>query len=324
MNPVKQAIQELNAHLDGHLRLAVAWSGGLDSTVLLHAFKTAGLSVHALHVNHGLQIAAQDFEKFCFETAQQFAVPLEIIRLQGEQACGSLETWAREKRYQAMFAWMTENQIDHLALAHHADDQIETTLLQLLRGSGLRGVGGMSALAPAGAARQEFPDIKLLRPFLGLSKADLLSYANEHQLQYVEDPTNDSIDHKRNWVRLNLLPDMREHFPQTDQAILRLAEFVHSHHESLDAVVQDLLGSVLHDSGLLLHRWRHLSKPSQMETLRLWLLQQGVRCGRDKLIELHRQLLNEGGGLRQVAGQWAIMVKKSVATVSFIREDNDK
>lgn len=323
MNPVEQAIHHLNAHLDGHLRLAVAWSGGLDSTVLLHALKSAGFELFALHVNHGLQNAASDFEQLCIELAQRWSIPLEIIRLKGENVSGSVETWAREQRYHAMGQWLASNHIDHLLLGHHADDQVETVLLQLLRGSGLRGVGGMSIASPVGVDTLFESNIRLVRPFLGLSKADLLEYATAHRLEYCEDPTNAEMEYKRNWVRLHLLPEMRAHFPQTDLAIKRLSDFVGNHHETLDAVVSDLLQSVADESGLMLKNWRLLSTPSQLETLRLWLHNHQIRCGRDKLLELKRQLVKEGGGLRQVAGSWAVSVKKSVANVTIIREDNE-
>lgn len=318
MNPVKQAINQMNAHLNGHLPLAVAWSGGLDSTVLLHALNQAGYRVHALHVNHGLQAVSPDFERFCFELSKDWSVPLEVIHLDASQVKGSVETWAREQRYYAMCEWMINNQLDHLVLAHHLDDQIETALLQLLRGSGLRGLGGMRAVLPVGVQGPGFNKLSLIRPFLKLHKADLLQYARDHQIDCIEDPTNSELDYKRNWVRLKLLPEMREHFPQTDQAIERLAEFTDTHYQALDSVTRDLLNTLLTESGLCLKKWRMLSKPAQLETLRLWLQHHQIRCGRDKLVELHRQLLNDAGGKRQVAGQWAVLIKKSTAIVTFI------
>ncbi|MDX1669199.1 MAG: tRNA lysidine(34) synthetase TilS [Limnobacter sp.] len=311
---MQQAIEQSMSPAQSTPRV-VAWSGGLDSTVLLHALVQSGCSVKAVHVNHGLQEAAQDFEQFCLNTASALGVDLTVFHLSAKPATGSIEAWARQARYETICDWMHSQGFTQLCLAHHLDDQLETTLLQLFRGSGFRGVGGMQAESPVGVKASQFPELRLYRPFLNLKKSDLLDYAKTHGLNWVQDPSNSEQTIRRNWLRLSVLPMLREQYPQVDQSIQQLQQFMQEHHISLDAMALDLLALVSHQNSLDLKAWGALAEPSRLEVLRLWLLNQGIRCGREKLLELNRQLLKLEGGTRQVAGDWAVKVNKAKATL---------
>ena len=163
----------------------VAFSGGLDSTVLLHLLAQLARSealpaLSALHVHHGLQAAADGWPAHCQAVCRSLGIPLRVERVQVAVG-GSIEQAARDARYRAFQANLGEGQV--LLTAQHLDDQAETLLFRLLRGAGLRGLAAMPASRPLGGGR-------LCRPLLGVSRAELEAYAQAHRLDWVEDPSN--------------------------------------------------------------------------------------------------------------------------------------
>lgn len=292
----------------------VAYSGGVDSTVLLHALHALHLPLHAVHVNHGLQSSADNWEGHCQVQCQKLGVPFTALRVDVQQGRDGLEGAARLARYRAIFGWMKLHGHTVLLCAHHQDDQLETVLLQLFRGSGLRGVGGMRALGPVGVDRHLHPDLLLGRPLLACSKADIVDYARQYQLDHVVDPSNTDTALRRNWVRHELLPNLAKHFPQSPNALLQLAAHFQAHYAGEDALADEAMRHVIGPNGdLQLEHWLAFDDMEQVSTLRHWLLGQGVRCGRLKLIELARQLRIRKGGMRQVNKGWAVKVSKGHA-----------
>ncbi|HEX4878998.1 MAG TPA: tRNA lysidine(34) synthetase TilS [Limnobacter sp.] len=289
----------------------VGLSGGLDSTVLLHALHQAGLALHALHVNHHLQSAAQSWPAHCRSVCHGLGVALDVLDVNVDTRKASLEAEARKARYQAMGAWMQSNNRFLLLCAHHQDDQIETVLIQLLRGQGVRGLAGMSALGGWPAATSgSGADLRIGRPLLGLSKSDLHAYAQRHGLAHVEDPSNSNLHIRRNWLRHALLPQLEAQFPQARKGILDLAEHFQAHYRESDGRVASELARLTGPSGQLdLQAWGGLSTQAQRELLHAWLKLQGVRCGQAKLLELQRQLALPQGGKRQVAHGWWVQVR---------------
>jgi len=294
----------------------VAYSGGLDSTVLLHALHAAGVPLHAVHVNHQIQEQANDWELHCKSWCEQLGVPFTALRVKVEPGDLGLEGQARVVRYRAIFHWMKSQNRHVLLCAHHLDDQLETILLQLLRGSGLRGVGGMRPFGPVGVDRHLHPEFVLGRPLLNCSKKSLMEYAHRNQLEYIQDPSNDDTTLRRNWVRHELLPSLEHHFPQSPKALLQLAEFFQAHYSEQDSHTGALLAEVVSAAGALqLAPWRELDETAQLASLRNWLLGQGVRCGKLKLIELARQLRINKGGVREVKKGWRVLVSRQQASL---------
>lgn len=313
--------QSLEAFLSDFKRQAplpdcfvVAYSGGVDSTVLLHALHEMGMALHAVHVNHQIQLQADAWELHCETQCQQRGIPFTALKVNVQPSDLGLEGQARVLRYRAIFNWMKANQRTVLLCAHHRDDQLETVLLQLLRGSGLRGVGGMRVVGPVGVDRHLYPDLLLCRPLLDSSKASLLEYARANRLQYIEDPSNEDTTLRRNWVRHELLPSLIAHFPQSPKALLQLAEFFRAHYSEEDSNTQVKAPQVISETGgLQLIQWRALDDSAQLNTLRHWLLGQGVCCGKLKLIELARQLRIDKGGIREVKKGWQVRVSRQQA-----------
>ena len=197
------------AGVDASSCVAVAFSGGADSVALLHMLATAtDARLTAVHVHHGIRGEEADRDAaFCERFAASLQIPFTLIRvdvpaLAAVQKSG-LETAAREARYAALSTYLEENKIPLLATAHHADDQLETLLQNLLRGSGLRGLCGIPVCRPLGSAL-------VTRPLLQLTKAQLLEYCAQNGLEYVTDSTNTEGCCPRNRLRLEVLPILEE------------------------------------------------------------------------------------------------------------------
>lgn len=197
----------------------IGYSGGLDSTVLLHRLAAEpGLrarGLRAVHVHHGLQADATAWAAHCVRQAQALGVPLQVVEVQVRRDAGSgLEAAAREARYAALTATLQPG--DVLATAHHLDDQAETFLLRALRASGPDGLGAMRPLRRLGEAWQ-------WRPLLDLPRETLLAYARVHGLEWIEDPSNAVPDPDRNFLRLQLLPLLRQRWPHASGSLARSA-----------------------------------------------------------------------------------------------------
>jgi tRNA(Ile)-lysidine synthase len=199
-------------------RVAVAFSGGIDSTVLAHALarqRRRFTALRLLHVDHGLQPASQDWSRHCARVARSLHlpfVPLEAVvrRRRGE----SPEAAARDARYALLDMVLEPGEV--LVTAQHRDDQVETLLLQLFRGAGAAGLAAMPAIARFGAGR-------ICRPLLTHTRADIERYAGRHGLRWVEDPTNMETQFARNFLRAKVLPVIRQQWPGVDAAIARSA-----------------------------------------------------------------------------------------------------
>ncbi len=246
---------------------AVALSGGADSTALLLACATRWPDrVHAVHVHHGLQTAADGFEAHCVALCERLNVPLVVQRVSAAHATGeSPENAARQARYRAFADALQshwDGQVKDMALAQHADDQVETLLLALSRGAGLPGLASMPALA-------ERHEVTYHRPWLdvpGQVLRDALQAAAE---TWVEDPTNRDIRFTRNRIRAELLPVIEQVFPSFRQTFARSA----SHAAQAQTLLQELAEQDLLQVGNppRIKALQQLSEARQSNVLRHWL-----------------------------------------------------
>lgn len=198
-------------------RFWVAYSGGLDSQVLLYALTRIMPAKHlrAIHVNHGWHADSIKWANICQQICEKLGVYCEVIHLDAHPKSGeSPEAYAREARYAAMAKRVPAG--DFLLTAHHRNDQAETLLLQLLRGSGLKGLASMPFC-------QTFSKAHLVRPLLDFTRAELYKYAQEHQLTWVEDDSNKDLRFNRNFIRHQVLPLIQQRWPQADKTIARAA-----------------------------------------------------------------------------------------------------
>ncbi|MCU7933642.1 MAG: tRNA lysidine(34) synthetase TilS [Candidatus Thiodiazotropha sp. (ex Dulcina madagascariensis)] len=199
----------------------LAFSGGLDSCVLLHLLAVLRpqlpYRLQAIHVHHGLQREADGWQAYCEQQCQRYDIPVDSVRLTLSLNSGdSLEAVAREARYQALAARMGEG--DLLLTAQHQDDQAETLLLQLMRGSGPAGLASMPTLARFGPGW-------LARPLLAYSRQSLERYAQQHGLTWQEDPSNQDQRFDRNFIRHQVMPLLRSRWPAASTTLSRAARF---------------------------------------------------------------------------------------------------
>ena len=188
--------------------LWVGFSGGLDSTVLAHALRELR-GAAAIHIDHGLRDQAARWRDHCVATAAAFGLPIETRSVSVPRG-GNLPAAARRARYACWRGFLEEG--DVLALAHHADDQAETRLWQLLTG---RYPGGMPSERVLGRGR-------VVRPLLGVTRAQIADYADRYKLRWVEDPSNADLRFDRNFIRHRLLPPLRERFPHAAERLRTL------------------------------------------------------------------------------------------------------
>jgi tRNA(Ile)-lysidine synthase len=231
VSQVEQVIQARSLFRHGE-RLLVAVSGGLDSTVLLQVLQTLaakhGWRLSVAHFNHQLRGAAsQEDEAFVRSLAAklgcQFVADRADVKGFARTRQLSLEMAARTLRHEFLARTARRLKCSTVALAHHADDQVELFFLRLLRGAGGQGVGGIKWTSPSPSD----PGVLLVRPLLGHTKAALREFAKEHRLVFREDTSNRSRDFLRNRIRAELLPLLREHYqPRVDKTVLRVMEIV--------------------------------------------------------------------------------------------------
>lgn len=257
--------------------VAVAYSGGRDSTALLHATARSaqelGLRVLALHVHHGLSARADGWVAHCRSqceawAAQGLPVQFSFRRLAGAPAGGqSVEAWAREGRYLALQAMAEEQGADLVLLAQHRRDQAETFLLQALRGGGTAGQAAMPAL--------QFRDgMSWARPWLGQPRDAVEAYLQEHGLRFVDDDSNADPRYARNRLRLQVWPALCEAFAQAEASLAQAAQWAQEALDLQREMAQQDLQALEDDLGIDLAGLRLLSPARASNALRAWLLEQ--------------------------------------------------
>lgn len=271
-----ERVQGCRAH-----RIAIAYSGGVDSSVLLHVLAgmatdqgtddTHGLQAIALHVHHGLSPNADAWLAHCVAQCEQLKVPLHYRHVTIDGASGeSIEAAARAARYAALQALCEQHETTLLLTAHHADDQAETVILNLLRGSGVAGLAGMAGERPLGK-------IILARPFLALDASVLHAYARQHALLHIEDESNRDTRYTRNAIRHGVLPALRRITPAATQRLVQTASHAGEAQALLDEIGRDDLIACDLQAGSLRHSTlRALSPARAANVLRAWFRSRGL------------------------------------------------
>jgi len=268
-------------------RFYVAYSGGVDSHVLLHLCASISRlkdKLTAVYIHHGLQAEAGFWAEHCEKTAKDLGVEFLTLRVNANAAPGeSPEEAARNARYTALKSLI--NADDVLLLAQHREDQLETVLLQLFRGSGLRGLSGMPERVAFG------PGI-MLRPLLNVPKQAIGDYADAHQLSWVEDPSNRSNDYDRNFLRNAVVPLLKQRWPAIDKTAARSAKHCADAQALVEEVADELFGAVFNpaDKTLCISRLiEHHSRQQQL-IIRHWFRHMGLKMLSQAFVE---RILNQ-------------------------------
>lgn len=267
-------------------KLLIAYSGGVDSSVLLHLLANINKNHHALnlsaiHINHNLSPNAKLWQTHCMQNGSRLGISCDCVSVTISRAGGeSLENNARLARYKAFAATNAEV----IILAHHKNDQVETIFSQFLRGSDIHNL----------AAMQEFSWYKhklLWRPLLGIDKQAILAYAKEHNLNYIEDESNLDSQYLRNFIRNELLPLIKNRDPHIDQKILTTGQNIARTLSLVDEITIEDLNNCLESPDIInLTKLKQLSSNRQNSMLNLFIKQHGFKLPSQKhLNEFIRQ-----------------------------------
>lgn len=310
----RSSARDLAAHVASRLlpvtrpgdRVLLALSGGVDSVVLLDILtrvsKRLGLRLRAMHVNHQLSPNASSWASFCRRLCRARGVPCVVKRVEVARG-NSTERAARDARYAAL----TSARADFVALAHNADDQAETVLLQLLRGSGVKGLSAMPVVTSARPA--------LVRPLLDVTRTEIEAYAARHALEWIEDESNASGAYLRNWLRHEIAPRIAERVPAYRTVLSRAAR-----HFADAATLLDDLARIDADGeqGLSVARLKALAPARARNLLRYALREQGFRMpDEDRLNEALRQGLSARGDARLEVDLGDCVIRRKGDTLRF-------
>ncbi len=258
----------------------------MDSVVLLHLLHILAVryswQLSASHVHHGISRNADAWAKFCADLCDGLDIPLRVEHVDiAPLRSHGIEAAARKLRLEAFY----RQPCDCIALAHHADDQAETLLLQLLRGAGVRGASAMPMLA----RRADSPD--LLRPLLHCSRQEILDYAAVHGLQWIEDESNSNDSYPRNYLRHRVMPLLDRQFPAYRDTLGRSAQHFAEANDLLDQLAGQDAGQAMDGNSMKLEALRELSPARARNLLRYFLHVQGASMPQSAhLDEMLRQL----------------------------------
>jgi tRNA(Ile)-lysidine synthase len=273
-----QALSSLRAEYSPS-RIAVALSGGLDSMVLLHlaheAAQAAGLPLFAFHVHHGLSPNADTWRAHCASQAAALGVRFDHREVAVEKGKSGVEAAARKRRYAALGDMCRTHGVGLLLTAHHLDDQAETVLLQLLRGSGPAGLSGMDAANRAPGLLGD-AEIVMARPLLGVARSELEAVASERRIAWVEDESNTDPRYARNALRHQVMPVLAQAFPGFQRRIARSGAHAASSQRLLDQLAEQDLAACLDGEAIVLPRMRLLGRDRIDNLLRHWFSQRGL------------------------------------------------
>lgn len=250
----------------------VAYSGGVDSTALLLALarlrRRQRFELRALHVNHQLQAGAADWAAAAAERARALGVTAQVLTIEvPRRRGGSLEAAARTARYAALAGALAPG--EQLLTAHNQDDQLETVLLQLVRGAGLPGLAAMPASVPFAGGR-------LLRPLLPVPRALLQQYLERGGVRWIDDPSNLDERFDRNYLRLRVVPALRARWPAVALTVSRSAHHAAEAQELLSAAAERALDAALDGTTLKVTVLRRLRAPERRALLRHWITRRGL------------------------------------------------
>ena len=265
--PIQHAVDQLLTQNPDITHWVVAYSGGMDSHVLLHALSQALASIphqtcEAIHINHGQSVHAKQWEGHTARVCSDLSITYQCVAVNPDIARGcSVESVLRDARY-AVFKAAVNSPQTAIVLAHHADDQAETVLLRALRGAGVTGLGAMKM-------HQPFASGHLIRPLLGCSLADIKGYAQTHDLTWVEDESNADSRFDRNFLRNEVMPLLRSRWPALAQTLSRSASNCQEAQQLLDEQARSVGAGT--ETQLSWQPLSVLSRPAQANAVRYWL-----------------------------------------------------
>lgn len=296
-NPPADLLTQISNCLDQYIRrgdrLAVALSGGVDSVLLLNVLLNLSasrrFSLSAVHVNHSISPNSDRWQSFCERLCETLNVRLDVHRVIVEPGDEGIEAAARRLRYIAF----AETRAEWLVLAHHRDDQVETLLFNLLRGSGIRGAAAM----PTSRTIPGCPELGILRPLLGVSRNEIRAYAESEGLNWIEDESNADIRYSRNFLRHRVLPVIRERFPACDSVLARAASLFAEGENLIQELARNDAATAMHEGRIQTTRLKGMDEARARNLMRYVLQCEGIALPDSvRLHEIVRQVCHAAPG----------------------------
>ena len=251
-------------------KFCIAFSGGMDSTVLLHVMKNIideKSQIRAIHINHNIVDNSKVWTRTCKSICKNFGIDIEIISLEVTHNGYGLEAAARDERYKKLKEILYEN--EYLLTAHHEEDQMETVFLRMARGTGLDGLQGINE-------KYSFGEGIIFRPMLEVSKTSVMDYAKEHQLKWVEDSSNQDTHFDRNFLRKKIIPQFRERWPSIASSVSRLSQLSAQNIKILNQIAEEDIGPIANMNELPLAKLLDKSFERANNMLRYIILANGM------------------------------------------------
>lgn len=298
----KQILLAVKASVEPFSPVVVAFSGGLDSTVLLHAcaqlkeLPADNKKWLAVYVNHQLSKNSDSWQQHCATIASSLSFPFQVVTVDVDRSKASLEAVARSARYAALEQFLEQGAV--LLTAHHADDQAETLLLRLMRGAGVAGLRGIHRTRRQGMA-------ELTRPLLDFSRQDLVNYAEEFSLSWIEDESNDNTQYDRNYLRRDLMPLLKQRWPDAAASIGEVTKHVAEQQTLLEEIaradLESITGENFYGYYLDLRVLESLGLARAKNAIRFWMAANGGSFNREQwrqfealIVRPERQTVNKG------------------------------
>lgn len=304
-------------YLTLNTQIYIACSGGRDSMALLFACHQLNLPIHVLHINHKLQAISDDWQIMVENFCQNYQIPYQTFVLSWQNPSVVNEAQARTARYQAIADFVPANAI--IATAHHANDQAETLLMNLCKGTGLTGLIGMSEFS----VQHEFDKpLRLWRPLLTVTRDEINEFVNFHQIPYVDDPTNETGDNQRAFLREQILPKLNARFGNVVQNINRSQTNLTQAKTIIDEQVQNdwqachILTNAT-QSQLTVDKLKALSKARRFELLHAWVKGDEKFAPNRQLIEQIDALVFSENSEQQTILHWQDLQIRRYRTVLY-------
>ena len=302
-------------------RIGIALSGGLDSSVLLNVMANEPMlkdRITALHVNHNINTDADRWEKFCSEQSRKLGIPFQSLKL--NKTDNPSEDYLRSKRQEFFRQWGGDQ--DLIVTAHHLDDQVETILFRIFRGTGIKGIKGINQFST-------IDGVNFFRPFLDIKKHDLKEYALKNNIPWVEDDSNEESNFSRNKIRNLILPSIRETWSSIDKAIIKLSKDADKSKQILDEIAQDDYSSTFSTHSLIkLARINALSKPRKENLIYYWLINiNGLKANFAQIDQIYTYLDREQVGpasfhFKTIEGESDVQIIINSKEIRIMKDDH--
>ena len=295
----------------------IAYSGGVDSHVLLHTFselkkQNSDMAIQAVHVNHQLNPLSNNWALHCEKTCNALNIPITIEKITIDLKPGdSLEEKAREARYAILQKHIDKNSV--LLTAHNANDQAETFLLQALRGAGPKGLSAMPL-------RKKFGDSFLIRPLLNASRDEIEKYALENNLKWIEDDSNVDTKFNRNYLRHEIFPILKKRFPAVIENFSRSSRLIANHENIISELIEKEFEMVKTDDIQKIDLKKLLQFPSEKQKLllRQWFQKNNIRMPNEKhLKQIQKDVLNAASDAHPIFRLNEIMLTRKAGVLSL-------